>query len=218
MSAPLIGLLPGGLPGPLPKGERILWQGRPRWRTVALRVTHVRKLAIYFGALLLWYVVSKLAGGMDLHELAVNTAKLFGVALAPLALLSGYAWAVERTTVYTITSRRVLIKFGVGLSMTINLPFSKIDGAALRLAPDGTGDISLAIARDQRVSYVIQWPHVRSWYWGRTQPSLRSVPDAERAAQVLGRALAASAEAAVQPAPVVRPRVAAAGGRAAATA
>jgi hypothetical protein len=213
-----IGLLPGSLPGPLPKGERILWQGKPRWQAVALRVTHARKIAIYFAVLLAWYVASKLAGGEALHQVAVTTAELTGVALVPVALLTGYAWAVERTTIYTITNRRVLIKFGVGLSMTINVPFSKIDGAALKPAADGTGDIALAVARDQRVSYIIQWPHVRSWHWGPTQPALRAVPDAERAAQVLSRALAAAAEVAVQPAPVALPQSAGLGGRATASA
>ena len=213
-----IGPLPGSLPGPLPVGERLLWQGQPNWRAVALRVMHVRKLAIYFAAILAWYVASRLASGMPGGAVAIGTAELTGVALVPLALLTGYAWAVGWTTVYTITNRRVLIKFGVGLSMTINLPYARIDGAALRQGPDGIGDIALTIAPGQPVSYVILWPHVRSWHLGRTQPALRSVPDAARVAQVLGRALAAAAEVAVQPAPLVRPLPADAGGRAAAAA
>jgi hypothetical protein len=53
---------------------------------------------------------------------------------------------------------------------------------------------------------------------GRTQPALRSVPDAARVAQVLSRALAASAEVAVQPAALVRPEPVGAGSRAAAAA
>jgi hypothetical protein len=47
---------------------------------------------------------------------------------------------------------------------------------------------------------------------------LRAVPDAERAAQIIGRALAASADMAVQPAAVARPQTSGAGGRATAAA
>jgi hypothetical protein len=212
------GLLPAGLPGPLPAGERMLWQGQPRWQSVALRVLHVRKLAIYFAILLAWYVVAKLAGGMAVRDVAIGTAELAGVAAAPLALMTGYSWAVGRTTVYTVTNRRVLMKFGVGFSITMNVPFAKIDGAALKLGADGIGDIALDIARSERLSYIVIWPHVRSLFSGRTKPTLLALPDAERAAQIIGRALAASADMAVQPAAAARPQTAAAGSRAAAAA
>ncbi len=140
-----------GLPGPLPAGERLLWQGTPQWRAVALRVMHVRKLAIYFGALLVWYVVSKLAGGMPAVDVTVGTAKLAGVALAPLVLLTAYAWGVQRTTVYTVTSRRIIIKCGIALPMTVNLPFARIDGAAVKAHADGGGDIALTSAANDPV-------------------------------------------------------------------
>ena len=42
-----------GLPEPLPRGERLLWQGRPDWRQLALHAFHVRKLAFYFAFMLL---------------------------------------------------------------------------------------------------------------------------------------------------------------------
>ena len=41
-----------GLPEPLPAGERILWQGAPDWRALAVDVFHVRAVWIY-GALLI---------------------------------------------------------------------------------------------------------------------------------------------------------------------
>ena len=37
-----------GLPEPLPRGEHILWQGSPDWRTLAVQVMHVRTQAFYF--------------------------------------------------------------------------------------------------------------------------------------------------------------------------
>ena len=41
-----------GLPEPLPRGERLLWQGAPDWRVLAVAAFHIRKLAIYFAAML----------------------------------------------------------------------------------------------------------------------------------------------------------------------
>ena len=37
-----------GLPSALPPGERILWQGAPDWRSLAVHAFHVRKIALYF--------------------------------------------------------------------------------------------------------------------------------------------------------------------------
>jgi hypothetical protein len=37
-----------GLPERLPAGEHILWQGSPDFRTVALRIFHLRKVALYW--------------------------------------------------------------------------------------------------------------------------------------------------------------------------
>ena len=41
-----------GLPGPLPAGDRLLWQGRPAWRALAQRIFHVKVVAAYVGLLL----------------------------------------------------------------------------------------------------------------------------------------------------------------------
>ena len=40
-----------GLPEPLPRGERLIWQGSPDWVQLAIHAFHVRKLAIYFSAM-----------------------------------------------------------------------------------------------------------------------------------------------------------------------
>ena len=42
-----------GLPAMLPPGERLLWQGNPAWRSLAIRAYHVRKVALYFAVLVL---------------------------------------------------------------------------------------------------------------------------------------------------------------------
>ena len=42
------------LPAPLPQGERVIWQGKPSVKGLALRAFHVRKVPIYFGMFLAW--------------------------------------------------------------------------------------------------------------------------------------------------------------------
>jgi hypothetical protein len=77
--------------------------------------------------------------------------------------------------------------------MSLNLPFNMIENADVKLFRDGSGDIPLLLAGATKVGYVTLWPHARPWRTRRVQPMLRSVPDAARVAQLLARALAASA-------------------------
>ena len=181
-----------GLPGPLPPGETLLWQGSPRWWSLALDAYRVRALAVYFAVIVL------VRGGWLLADGATPAAALAGCtgpaafSLVCLALLAGIAALAARGTVYTVTSRRIVIRQGVALSSTLNLPFSALRSADLRERRDGTGDISLELLPDHRVSYLWLWPHVRPWRWTRPQPMLRNLPDAETAGSLLARAFAAA--------------------------
>ncbi len=65
-----------GLPEPLPPGERILWQGAPDWRTLAVQVMRVRTLAIYFALMLLWRVSTVLYDGGGVASAALSLAVL----------------------------------------------------------------------------------------------------------------------------------------------
>jgi hypothetical protein len=184
---------PRGLPEHLPAGEELLWQGAPSWRGLARRAFHLRALAAYFGVLLAWLVASTLADGGTKAAAAASLLWAGPLALAALGLLAGLAWLTARTTVYTVTSRRVVMRIGVALPVTINLPFRAVEAAGLRLHADGTGDLPLRLADDGRVAYVHLWPHARPWRVARPEPMLRSVPDAARVAGILARALAAPA-------------------------
>mgnify|MGYP003349263071 CR=1 FL=1 len=43
-----------GLPDYLPPGERLLWQGAPHWRPLAMRAFRLRAVMIYFAVLMAW--------------------------------------------------------------------------------------------------------------------------------------------------------------------
>jgi hypothetical protein len=101
---------------------------------------------------------------------------------------------------YTITSKRIVIRYGAAIQKHVNLPFRAIQAVGLRTAPDGTGDIVMTPEADRNLSYLLLWPHVRAGKRGRVEPVLRGIPDAAGAARVLAAALDPSrAPAAIMP-------------------
>lgn len=183
------------LPEPLPKGESILWSGAPRAWPVAVHVLHVRLVAIYFAALLIWRGVASYLDTGSLLSAAVSVLWVLPLALAVLGILGLFAYLVKRTTTYTITSRRLVIQFGVAFPMTLNLPFKQIGSAALKLYPDGTGDIPVSLVGPTKIAYLLLWPHARPWHLRRPDPMMRAVPAAKTIAEILSRALKECAEA-----------------------
>ncbi|WP_428390240.1 photosynthetic complex putative assembly protein PuhB [Lichenicoccus sp.] len=195
-----VGQRPYGLPGPLPEGETMLWQGAPDTMALARRAMHVRKIAVYFAILAAWCAGSAwLSNSPKLWWSMVALIVLGAIATGMLTL---FAYLVSRTTVYTLTDKRVVLKIGVALSMSINLPFCSIDAASVRLYPDGSGDIPLRLTGLTRMGITLLWPHVRPWSLRQVQPMLRCIPDAARVASLLSRSLAASAGQSVPAAPV----------------
>ncbi len=177
-----------GLPEALPPGERLLWQGAPDWRVLAVEALHVRKVALYFAVLLAWRVADAASSGAGVGSALLSTALVLPLALLGLALLAGFAWLVARTTVYTLTDKRVVMRVGVVLSVTFNLPFRTIEAAALRERRDGHGDITLSLSGPDRIAYLHLWPHARAWQLRRPQPQLRCVPEVAQAAELLQQA------------------------------
>jgi len=194
-----------GLPERLPEGERLLWQGAPDWRRLAQDAFHVRGLAVYFGAIVAYCLASAIIDGKPPHDVAASTAMLAGAATLPIGFLAVYSWLVGRSTVYTVTDRRVVIQLGIALPMTINLPFRKIETAALKSRANGAGDISLLLNPGDKLAYLVLWPHARPWRLARAEPMLRAIPDAARVGQLLARALAASADMPAPAAPELEP-------------
>ncbi len=171
-----------GLPGELPAGEHIIWQGSPEWRTFARSALHTRWVSAYFAAL----AVLGLASG----KLIGAAAAVIGGAIT-LGLLSLFAVLVARTTVYTITNRRVVLRVGIALNKCINLPLALIGAANLRQLPAGHGEIALVLTGSHRLGLATIWPHARPWHLSKPQPMLRALPDAQAVAKTLAQACAA---------------------------
>lgn len=195
---------PRGLPAPLPEGEIILWQGQPAWRSLARRAMHLRGMSLYFGALAVWTFGDALYSGAGIPDALLGATWLLVIGAVAIGLLSGYAWLSARASIYTITNRRVVLSFGVALPMSVNVPYALIESAALKLWPNGTGDIPLSIVSERRLSYVLFWPNVRPWRFTRPEPMMRAVPQAEAVAAILAAQLAAAHGDAAAAEPAVR--------------
>jgi hypothetical protein len=179
-----------GLPAMLPAGEQVLWQGAPEWRSLAAGAYRVRALAVYFAVIVAARGVYLYAGGATPGEALAGCIGPLAFSLACLAMLTGIAALAARSTVYTITTRRIVIRQGIALSSALNLPFTTLRSADLRARGDGTGDIALSLLPGSRVSYLWLWPHVRPWRINQPQPMLRSLGDAAEVGDLLGRAFA----------------------------
>ena len=179
-----------GLPGFLPQGEEILWQGTPDWTRLAVSALHVRLVAIYFTALAGLGVVQAVRGAGTWLGIGITV----GVGLIGVGILALIAWGTARSTVYTLTNRRIVMRIGIALPKCINLPLSLIKSADLAMNADGSGDIPLTLGAQQRLGYIQLWPHARPWRLKEPQPMLRAVPDAQKVATLLARACGARLE------------------------
>ena len=122
-----------GLPAELPKGERIVWQGSPNWWALAISTFHVRKVALYFAFLVGMQIVKAWKIGFDQEAVMAGPALTLLLSLAALSILLSLAWLSATSTIFTLTSERILIRYGIALTLTLNLPFKRITAANLKL-------------------------------------------------------------------------------------
>ena len=118
-----------GLPEPLPKGESILWQGAPDFADLAVRVFHMKKVAVYFAALVAIRGFFLYSAGATAMTILVGLLIVAGLAATALAALGILAWLTARTTAYTLTDQRIVMRIGIVLTLTFNLPLKRIETA-----------------------------------------------------------------------------------------
>ncbi len=199
------------LPADIPAGERILWHGRPEWKSLARGAFRVDYVAGYFGLMTLWNVAS-IGADSGWQAALLAAAKTLASGFAALVLLCLLAWLSARTTLYVVTTRRIVMKLGIALPVFFNLPFSQIASASLRVYSDGSGDIPVMLGEGQRIAYLHLWPHARPFRITHPEPAMRSVPNATAVAETLRHALIAASNerrgvetAAAEPSAVLNP-------------
>ena len=177
-----------GLPETPPEGERILWQGAPDWRSLLWRAFALRWGLLWFAVLAVWRGAELVMAGEGAGAILASAVALLPLAGAAALALGLIAWLTARSSVYTLTTRRVAMRVGM-LTITFNIPHRWIAAARLRAYPDGTGDIALATSGETRLAYLMLWPHARPWQLKTPEPALRCIPEAGRVADLLAGAL-----------------------------
>jgi len=174
-----------GLPGFLPADETLIWQGEPDFKTMARRVFHVRNVALYFALLIVIHVAVQATGSTPLADIILGGTWMVGLGLLAIGILSLLAFAYARTTVYTLTDKRLVLRFGVAMPMMVNIPLAIVTSADMRRFPDGSGDIVFALEQKKRFSYIMLWPNVRAWRISPVQPAIRSIANIDQLAACL---------------------------------
>lgn len=174
-----------GLPEELPAGEQMLWQGSPDWKHLARHAFHVRKLVVYFAAMVVLRLAVMLSGTATATEMLMAVLWMSSLAAAALGGLCLMAWLSARSAVYTLTNRRVVMRIGIVLTLCFNIPLKRIASAGLRLDADGNGDLPLELSGEDRIAWLHLWPHARPWRLARPEPTLRCIPQAALVAQQL---------------------------------
>jgi len=183
-----------GLPEKLPEGERVLWQGSPDvWRT-AKDVFFIRPIIAYF----LFLVMHRIYDGIGLEHsirvISISVAWMLALSLVCIGLVYCLAYFTATTTVYTLTNRRVVMRIGIALTLSFNLPYKEIINADFKKKKDGYGNIPLRISPHTKISYFHLWPHARPFRINNPEPMLRNIANVKEVATILANAWATENE------------------------
>lgn len=176
-----------GLPEKLPEDEQILWQGRPQVWALTCAALNLKWVIGYFVLVWLWWA-GTLTDQISFAQALLAAAPLLAIGAVVVLLLLALGWAQAASATYTITNKRVVMRIGAALTMTLNLPYSRIARADLAVGRGGVGTIALDLTDTTKLSYLVCWPHVRPWHFRKPQPALRCIPEAARVAGLLGEA------------------------------
>lgn len=178
----------------LPPGETVLWRGKPDWRHLALDAFYAPWVALYFVGIGTWHLATTLHDGGSRAD-ALNAASTVIVPLAvSLALVSLLAWLSARSTVFTLTDRRIVMCYGVALPALINVPLHTIDALKVRRGLAGRGDVAFSLPRLGRLSFHQLWPYARPWHLFPASPMLRAVPQVAEVSALFADAVRVAAE------------------------
>jgi hypothetical protein len=176
-----------GLPEQLPPNERLIWQGSPNWRSMAIHVFHVRKVAAYLLLMMAAraYVVGSEQGFSQGVVSAFWLTPFIAFAVGGLSLL---AYLSAKDTMYTITSKRIVMRIGIALTLTYNIPLKLVFAAGMHERKDGSGDIPLTMLKGNKIALLNLWPHARPWRITSPEPMLRCLPEVKAVAAELAKA------------------------------
>lgn len=174
-----------GLPEPLPSDEKILWQGAPSWFVLSVQAFHLRKIGIYFLCMIALEWIFLVNDAATSNEIFTSLVKSSLIAALALSMLGAVVWFSTKTTMYTITDKRVIMRIGIVLTLTFNLPHHRIASASIKSYKGGAGDLALSLYPSDRIAWLQLWPHARPWKVGQPEPALRCIEQVDKVSSIL---------------------------------
>ena len=176
-----------GLPERPPEGEVILWQGQPNWLRLSVDSLNVWWVLGYFIFLFVWRFVS-VSDLMPIYQAVLVSLPFLALGLIVTLLLMLVGFIQANATVYTITNKRVVMRIGAALTVTLNLPFTEIENAAIASSSKNFGSIVIDTKKNSKFSFLVLWPHSRAWHCKKPPHSLKCMPNAAEVAEILSNA------------------------------
>lgn len=177
-----------GLPERLPSDEFIVWQGSPDVAALASSAFHIKKLIVYFAVLIVACAWPALEEGAGVMAVLLSIKWIAPLTLVGLGSVWLMAYMTSRTTVYTLTNKRVVMRLGIVFTVSFNFPLKQVASADARMLQGGFGDITLALKGSDRIAWIHLWPSVRPWKIEKPEPTLRAIPNVQEVSVKLSEA------------------------------
>ena len=175
----------------LPADEVLIWQGRPEANAIAIRAMYLWYVVAYLLGLVVLRTGYLITGDAPISEWSALLAWQSLASLFIVGVIVGLSALYGKTTVYSLTNRRLILRTGAAVPIHVNFPLEQIASADLKVFSDGTGDIALKLENSDKLYWLLLWPNVRSWWVRPLQPLLRGLRDFELAASALASAASA---------------------------
>jgi hypothetical protein len=120
----------------------------------------------------------------------IAAAQATALCVLCIGVVSLLAWGYARVTLYSITSERIVMRIGVAIPITVNVPFRRIASADLK-ASATEGDIVLQLSSSGGIAWVHLWPHVQTRFIAKPRPTMLSLARPTEVARLLGEAVEA---------------------------
>ena len=172
----------------LPDDEVLIWQGRPEANAIAIRAMYLWYVVAYLLGLVVLRTGYLIMGDAPISEWSALLAWQLLASLFIVGVIVGLSALYGKTTIYSLTTRRLILRTGAAVPIHVNFPLEQIASADLKVFSDGTGDIALKLENSDKLYWLLLWPNVRSWWVRPLQPLLRGLRDFELAASTLANA------------------------------
>ena len=130
---------------------------------------------------------------------------MLALSVVCIGLVYCLAYFTAITTVYTMTNRRIVMRIGIALTLSFNLPYKEIISADFKEKKDGFGNIPLRISPTTKIAYFHLWPHARPFCFNNPEPMLRNIANVKEVATLLTNAWASENQISLTPASVKSP-------------